>query len=216
MIEKPTTPDTQNKISKVAKTPRSLDLIAKFNNGYAQNWFFAVGEYFKDALDIKFTPRVIPILKDGKKQYKKVLDQQGKVIFKKDGTPKTKKITRKGHLWTQGPCYNFEEGHIFYDTPKAYMIWREALKHIKYMCEIIQGTTALLSDDQRLVSGQVHFKLRKNVDAKLEDVGAYHCTQYEFVTFLKTGILRNKIDLTTNIINSKKHFPEEGKQLSLF
>jgi hypothetical protein len=36
---------------------RSLELIAEFEGGYAVSWKFAVGEYFKDALDIKLTER---------------------------------------------------------------------------------------------------------------------------------------------------------------
>jgi hypothetical protein len=37
---------------------RSLNLIADFKNGFADGWFFAVGEFYKEELDIKFTPRI--------------------------------------------------------------------------------------------------------------------------------------------------------------
>ncbi len=36
---------------------RSENLIAHFTNGYADNWFMAVGEQFKNELDIKKTNR---------------------------------------------------------------------------------------------------------------------------------------------------------------
>lgn len=36
---------------------RRLHLIASFVNGFAENWYFAVRDCFKDELDIKFTER---------------------------------------------------------------------------------------------------------------------------------------------------------------
>ena len=36
---------------------RSLELIANFVNGFAEGWGFAVGEFFRDELDIKYTER---------------------------------------------------------------------------------------------------------------------------------------------------------------
>ena len=41
------------------KHMRSLKLIANFIDGYAEGWHFAVGECFKDELDIKYVDRVI-------------------------------------------------------------------------------------------------------------------------------------------------------------
>lgn len=38
---------------------RSLELIAEFDRGFARGWFYAVGEFFRDELDIRYTPRVV-------------------------------------------------------------------------------------------------------------------------------------------------------------
>ena len=140
------------------KIKRNLNLIADFENGYAKNWYFAVGAFFQNSLDIKYTKRIIQ-----------------------------KKTT---YQWTQGPFYSFGEGHIIYDTPKAYQIWDEALKYINYACRVISGQPASLNNDDILIKGAVHFSLLKNNKSKkLEPQATYHTTQKEFILFLKTGQL---------------------------
>jgi hypothetical protein len=122
--------DTQNFTSFI-KVDRTRKLIADFENGYAKGWFFAVKECFKDELDIKYTQRVEAVKVDGAIQYEEVLDKNGNV--------KTKKKTKKTMEWTQGPYYSFNEGHVIYDTPKAYLIWSEALKYLKVRCEVLRS-----------------------------------------------------------------------------
>ena len=141
---------------------RSLKLIAEFENGYAKNWNFAVGECFKDQLDIKYTQRV----------------------------ENSKKVMR----WTQGPFFCFAEGHVLYDTPKGYLKWSEALKHIGVVCSVIRGTPNSLNNQGTFVKGQVFFKLSKPNDSLtgLDEVENYHATQKEFVDFLKTGTFKGK------------------------
>ena len=58
------------------KIKRSLNLIAEFVDGYAKDWYFAVGEYFKDELDIKYTPRQVEVIKNGVKQYE-IIEKEG-------------------------------------------------------------------------------------------------------------------------------------------
>ena len=53
--------------------------------------------------------------------------------------------------WTQGPYFSFAEGHIFYDTPKAYKKWGEAIKDIKIACEIVSATP-IICDKNRVSS----------------------------------------------------------------
>lgn len=133
---------------------RSLNLIANFTDGYAEDWHFAVGECFKDELDIKYTKRI----------------------------EKSEKVMR----WTQGHSFCFAEGHIIYDTPKAYLQWSEALKHIKLCCSVLRAVPNRPDN-----SGSVTFKLskpNKNKDG-LETIGQYNLTQNAFVEFLKTGNL---------------------------
>lgn len=49
--------EKENKKEKPKREKRSLNLIADFEDGYAEGWYFAVGEAFKDQLDTKLTPR---------------------------------------------------------------------------------------------------------------------------------------------------------------
>jgi hypothetical protein len=146
-------------IEKRKREKRSRELIVEFEEGYAKGWCFAVGEAFKDQLDIKYTERI------------------------DEGTK------RKVLCWTQGPFYAFGEGHIIYDTPKAYLQWSEALKHIKVACEVIRGTPNSLNENGEFVNGHVYFKLSEpnRNRTSLEPVGNYQITQNEFVDFLKTG-----------------------------
>ena len=45
-------------IALLDKDPRMENLLADFSTGYAKGWHMAVGTYFRDALDIKQTPKV--------------------------------------------------------------------------------------------------------------------------------------------------------------
>lgn len=45
--------------------------------------------------------------------------------------------------WTQGPYFSFAEGHMFYDTPKAYKKWGDAIKDIKIACKIVSATPTI-------------------------------------------------------------------------
>ena len=93
--------------------------------------------------------------------------------------------------WTQGPYFSFDEGHLFYDTPKAYQKWGQALKTIKIACKITSATPTTLDKDKNLVEGVVEFTKYKP-DANFTSMVAvqdYKLSQREFVNFLKTGRL---------------------------
>ena len=47
----------ENENGTTKKPKRSEHLIANFRNGFAENWFMAVGEQFRNELDIKKTKR---------------------------------------------------------------------------------------------------------------------------------------------------------------
>ncbi|MDM8565857.1 hypothetical protein QUF74_09415 [Candidatus Halobeggiatoa sp. HSG11] len=49
---------------------RGYALIANFVNGFALGWKMAVPETFKEALDIKLTPRIFAKKKETRKVYK--------------------------------------------------------------------------------------------------------------------------------------------------
>lgn len=177
------------------KIKRSLKLICEFYGGYAKDWFFAVGNCFKDQMDIKYT--------------------------------EVSKKSIKTMKWTQGPFYCFDQGHVLYDTPKAYLIWSKALKYLKFRCEVIRGTPNHLDDKipnelslfyqdgkgtwwakkrkkhkneksypvmighsiEKYILGSVTFILSRPNKTKtgLEPIGQYHCSQFQFIDFLKTG-----------------------------
>ena len=99
--------------------------------------------------------------------------------------------------WTQGRYYCFAEGHVLYDTPKAYMVWGEALKHIKLGLQIIRAVPCTVDSENQFKEGSVTFTLSKPNDEKtgLNNAGQFHLTQTEFVDFLKTG--RSKLKLNS-------------------
>jgi len=162
------------------KEKRSLKLITDFVNGYADGWYFAIGEYFKDALDIKYTERREPFLINGIRQYE---------IVERNGIKRKKLLSKTVMRWTQGKCFSFAEGHILYDTPKAYLEWKEALNHIKLACFIIRAVPSGTNGDGVFSGGSVTFQLSKPNEQKdgLETIGQYHLSQDEFIHFLKSG-----------------------------
>ncbi len=141
---------------------RHTNLIANFVNGYADGWFMAVKECYRNQLDIKLTER-----KKNKQSYLE---------------------------WTQGPYFSFAEGHLFYDTPKAYKKWGQALKAIRIACKITSATPSILNKNKNLVEGVVNittYKPDKECES-LITVRNYKVSQREFVNFLKTGRLNGR------------------------
>lgn len=178
---------------KLKRIKRDLNLIANFVNGYAEGWYFAIGECFRDALDIKYTERIEPFCIDGIRQYETI---------EKNGVIKKKLLTNKVMKWTQGPYISFAEGDSIYDTPEAYLPWGMAIKHIKLMCKVIRSIPNNCDTDGRFVTGHITFTLSKPNENRdgLEKIGQYELTQNQFVDYLRSGVLPikngNKIQLS--------------------
>ena len=157
----------ENENGTTKKTKRSEHLIANFRNGFAENWFMAVGEQFKNELDIKKTNR------------------------KKNG--------KNVGVWTQGTSYNFKEGQIFYDSPKGYSIWSNALKKITFTCKILKAEAKINAAKHKIAhDGLVKFALYKinNEKTDIIEIDKHKMTQNDFVIFLNTGEINGrKIDL---------------------
>ena len=141
---------------------RHANLIADFFKGYADGWFMAVKECYRNELDIEYSER--------------------------------KKDKESFFEWTQGPYFSFAEGHLFYDTPKAYekgKKWGQAIKAIKIACKITSATPTILDKNKNLVEGVVNFTIYKpdKEFTSLIAVKEYKLSQREFVNFLKTGQL---------------------------
>jgi hypothetical protein len=150
---------------KKTREQRSLNLIADFVDGYAKDWHFAVGECFKDPLDIKLTERKESVIVDGKE----------------------KKITVR--RWTQGRFYSFQRGYTIYDSPGGYLPWPEAFYHFKRMIQIIEALPNSLDEQNKLIQGHVKFDLFKPTSCrtKLETIGQYAMSQNDFIEYLRTG-----------------------------
>lgn len=157
-----------NKPDKIKRENRSLDLIAYFP-GYAETRAGKYSESWYFAVPEAFRPQL-----DIKKTERVV-----------DG--------KKEPVWTQGDEYCFAEGHVIYDTRKAYCQWSKALKHIKKIITVLRATPNHRDEDNRLIKGQVTFKISTPNKGKtnIEDIGQYTISQHEFVEFLKTGKMKN-------------------------
>lgn len=141
------------------KKRRSTHLIADFKDGYAKGWSFAVPASFKDNLDIRWTERIITRK-----------DESGEKI-------KTNVLS-----WTQGTDYKFSHGDCLYDTRLAYDLnWSEALNHLRLMIQVAPSPS----------SNNVSFALLRPNKAMsgIEKIARLECSQKDFVTLLKSGIL---------------------------
>lgn len=152
---------------------RGTNLIANFSDGFAEGWFMAVRDCFREQLDIRLTERIVGYQSDDGKKLKKIVSE-----------------------WTQGRCYSFAREHILYDTPKAYLRWDEALKHINVACKVISAApNELVRVDDGPIKvptfqeGWVDIEISKPNTERLGlvAVGTYHLSQDSFVYFLKTG-----------------------------
>ena len=131
-------------------------------------------------------------------------------------TPR-RKDKHVSHVWTQGKCYSFTPGSVFYDTMAAYKLpWAEALKHITCSLQIKESSptdiishvyveNGILVNRAHYEYGTVKFDLyRPNEQYEREYVvGHYACQQDEFVKLLKFGKF-------TDVEGNCHNFFEEG------
>lgn len=160
------------------RSTRSTTLMADFSSGYAKNWKFAVRPSCYSSLDIVSLPRA---------------------TNKKDNTGKT----IKENVLTQGYCYNFSEGQVFYNDKVAYeTTWGNALQKLKYSLQIQTVSPSLNNNivtfkDGQIINqftiryGVINFKMYHPSQNKTQEElsNRFECTQDKFVEFLKTGIL---------------------------
>jgi hypothetical protein len=100
---------------------RMKQLLADFDkgNGFAKGWRMAVGECFRDSLDIKSI-----------KQTDETTDEAANEVVSDESIMK----------WTQGGTFSFSQGDTIYDNPRAYQRWDKALKSICVAYQILQAT----------------------------------------------------------------------------
>lgn len=164
-----------HEIEQLAKSGKRSDkLIATFKEGFADNWYMAVRDCFRTQLDIKYTSRV---------------------ENRSMGAQK-----REVKLWTQGPRISFDRGHIFYDTPYGYQLWKEAIKSVKLACIVTNGKPNDVKKVEslnrkkkinQLINGfvEVEFLVPNNDKTKLIKRDEKKMSQNEFIEFLMYGNL---------------------------
>lgn len=136
---------------------RSLGLIANFIDGYANGWHFAIGEFFRDQLDIKLTER--------KTKGKTTMEwTQGKCF-----------CFDKGHI-----IYDNPKGYLQWNEAlKHIKIFCEVLRATPNRRnenrKIINGFVNFVLKKPNLNKSGI------------EIIGQYHLSQNDFVEFLKTG-----------------------------
>ena len=172
---------------------RSDKLIATFQDGYTVEWRFAVREAFKEALDIKLTERVVPVLdEEGNHIMVPVLKDEVPVL-KANGEPRLKKKTRTELVWTQGEEFNFKTGSVLYDTKLAYELkWSDALRHIKLSVQVVDA----------IPLATLKFKLYRPIEdfSTIEELETIECTHGNFIEFLKTGTIITNANDTRNLV----------------
>lgn len=109
----------------------------------------------------------------------------------------------KTTVWTQGSSFAFKAGDMLYDTPEAYRIWSEALKHIG-LCVQVDSASSAGPTEGRIgrFSGTVSFSIfTPNEDrSKIVRRSTQTISQDDFIRFLISGPsdeLRQKIDNPT-------------------
>jgi len=185
---------------------RGYALIANFEDGFALGWKMAVPEAFKEALDIKLTPRVF----GGKKE---MLLTQGRLYAFHEGD--TIHDTKHAYEeWRDGlrrlrlsvqVQFASPSGYVNYETVEVQNKELEIIHQkgkSKPKEEIVDG---LVVKKQRIDHGFVRFKVyRPNNDrTAVEECETLECTQDDFVAFLQTGIVRTKENKLLNLLEEE-------------
>ena len=182
---------------------RGYTLIANFVGGFALGWKMAVPEAFKEALDIKLTPRIF-------EKKKEMLWTQGRLYNFREGDT-IYDTSQAYEEWSEALKHLKISIQIQSSSPSDYVdyeiieVKNNELEIIhqkgksKPKEEIVDG---LVIKKQRINHGFVRFKVYRPNEEKtaVEECETIECTQDNFVAFLQTGIVRTK----------------ENKQLNLF
>lgn len=186
----------------------------RFVDGFAEGWVFGVSESFKDALDIRNTPRVLgrnsPLTKElqrrgidvpdsamsgdptGLTHLQRALRNAGILVIdwqiEKTETGKTRVVLI---IETQGVpgAFAFSAGDIMHDPPKAHQLkWDQALEVLRRSVQIEAASNSSYSQaDGAVTAGEVKAVLRHYRDGKLMGTDNIVCTQLEFVKLLRDG-----------------------------
>lgn len=184
---------------------RSNIFIANFQDGYVVGWKMVLPEAFKEALDIRLTPRTAL----GKTE---LVWTQGKIYdFHEGDTFHDSKLAYENWgkaLKTMTLSIQIQttssSGYVNQETIET--LEKELVVVIqkgksKPKEQIIDG---LVLKKQRLSYGTIRFRVyRPNIDrTEVEECELIECTQDEFVAFLQSGVIRTKNSETLNLFDS--------------
>jgi len=180
---------------------RDYTLIASFEDGFAAGWKMAVPEHFKEALDIKLTPRNF-----NKKTT--MIWTQGKMYNFKSGDMlyDTKLAYQK---WDEAMkhlklCVQVKEAKpSFVSTYEVYEFVGKDLEVLKNN-KFDQTVDRAKVNKQKIDHGFVKFEIyRPNEDRSgIDKIKEIECSQDDFVSFLQTGLLRNPENEFLDLINN--------------
>lgn len=181
---------------------RGYALIANFVDGFALGWKMAVPEPFKEALDIKLTPRIFSKKKEMLWTQGRLYDfHEGDTIY--DTTQAYKEWGEALKHLKIGVQVQFasSSGYVTYETVEIKNNELEIIHQkgkAKPKEEVIDG---LVVKKQRIDHGLVRFKVyRPNEDkTAVEECETIECSQDDFVAFLQTGIVRTKENKQVNL-----------------
>ena len=91
--------------------------------------------------------------------------------------------------WTQSGCFAFKSADTLYDTPRAYKVWSEALKHLNLCVQIETASSAGQGEGGTRYPGSVtlSFFTPDVARTKIVKRGTHFMTQNGFVRFLIAG-----------------------------
>lgn len=175
---------------------RSPILVATFQNGYAMGWRFAVTEAFKDALDIKLTPRKVGTRTENVwTQGNQFNFTQGSVFYdtclayELTWGEALQHLKLSVQIAEVRPSERIVSQTIETTSKQIEITTRGKGESSKPKPEMVDG---LVIKKERMDFGYIKFALsRPNKDkSAVEEVDTIECDQEEFVAFLQTGIIR--------------------------
>lgn len=192
---------------------RGYALIANFEDGFALGWKMAVPEAFRDALDIKLTPRMF-------EKKKAMLWTQGRLYgFHEGDVIHDHKDAYKE--WGEALKHLTLSVQVQFASSSCYLDYEtievpgEKLKILRHKGdlnpkeEIVDG---FLIKRQRIDHGLVRFKVYRPNQEKtaVEESETLECTQDDFVAFLQTGIIRTKENKLLDLFEADCMVSEKG------
>jgi hypothetical protein len=161
------------------QSKRSHALIANFVDGFALGWTMAVPESFKEALDIKLTPRILA----GKKEM----------------------IWTQGPIYNFHEGDTFYDTKLAYKKWREALKHFKLCVQVHSVSSSGYVTDETKTDGLVVKYGSLIFKVYRPDEEKtaVKECEVIECVQDDFVTFLQTGIIRTNEKKQLNLYGEK-------------